>query len=84
MDMSRMFEDCMSMTLIDLTQFNTKNVKNMNEMFSNCNSLATLDLSNFQTNIKTDVNCMFEGWDKDKTIKTEDQAILNEFQKITH
>ncbi len=56
----------------------------MNEMFSNCNSLAALDLSNFQTNIKTNVNCMFEGWDKDKTIKTEDQAILNEFQKINH
>ena len=37
--MKEMFCDCNSLTDLDLSNFNTQNVTDMNEMFSYCNSL---------------------------------------------
>ena len=34
-----MFRDCNSLTNLNLSNFNTQNVTNMNGMFKNCNSL---------------------------------------------
>ena len=45
--MSSMFYNCQSLTSLDLSSFDTKNVTNMYCMFYNCQSLASLDLSSF-------------------------------------
>ena len=42
-----MFEDCSSLTSLDLSNFKTENVQSMNSMFEDCSSLTSLDLSNF-------------------------------------
>ena len=54
-----MFFDCVSLSSIDLSNFNTQNVTNMESMFYNCNSLSSLDLSNFNTQNVTNMVYMF-------------------------
>ena len=45
-----MFGDCKLLTNINLSNFNTNNVTNMNSMFYGCSSLKDINLSNFNTN----------------------------------
>lgn len=47
--MSNMFRDCKSLTSLDLSMFNTKNVDDMELAFCGCENLEFLDLSNFDT-----------------------------------
>ena len=56
-----MFKECSSLTKIDLSNFNTKNVTNMYSMFSGCSSLTKIDLSNFNTKKVTNMHDMFCG-----------------------
>ena len=56
-----MFFDCVSLTNLDLSNFNTKNISNMRCMFSGCISLTNLNLSNFNTNNVINMRCMFRG-----------------------
>jgi len=56
-----MFLGCDSLTNINLSNFNTKNVTNMNSMFSECFSLTNINLSNFNTQNVTDMKYMFCG-----------------------
>ena len=58
-DSSRMFKDCTSLTIIDLSGFDTRNVTDMNNMFYNCNGLQQLDVSGFDTRNVTDMSLMF-------------------------
>ena len=58
-DMSYMFNNCNTISNIDLSSFNTSNVTDMNNMFCNCRNLTSLDLSSFNTNKVTDMNSMF-------------------------
>jgi len=44
---------------IDLSNFNTENVKDMNEMFRHCSKLASINLKNFNTNKVTYLGNMF-------------------------
>ena len=60
-DMSYMFCRCTSLTSLDLSSFDTKNVTMMYGMFFDCTSLASLDLSSFNTSKVTDMNGMFGG-----------------------
>ena len=46
---------------IDLSNFDTSNVKNMQLMFQGCKNLTTLDLSNFDTSNVTLMTHMFKG-----------------------
>ena len=75
-----MFSNCSSLTNLDLSNFNTQNVINMNEMFSNCSSLTNLDLSNFNTQNVTDMNDMFCdcGSLKIKNVITKEKSIIKE------
>ncbi len=57
--MNWMFNNCSSLTTLDLSNFNTANVTDMNCMFSDCSSLTTLDLSNFNTANVKDMELMF-------------------------
>lgn len=46
-DMEGIFEDCESLTHVDVSGFDTSNVKYTREMFLNCNGLTSLNVSNF-------------------------------------
>ena len=58
-DMSNMFSDCMSLTSLDLSHFDTGKVTNMCGMFKACGQLKSLDLSSFATRQVTDMSSMF-------------------------
>ena len=60
-NMSGMFQDCLSLTRLDLTSFDTSQVTDMEEMFSDCSSLWALDLTSFDTSKVTDMWSMFYG-----------------------
>ena len=50
-----------SLKSIDLSNFNTSRVTNMQYMFFGCSSLTSLDVSDFDTSSVTDMNHMFYG-----------------------
>ena len=58
-NMYSMFNDCSSLTSLNLSSFNTANVTNMAGMFYNCKSLINLDLSSFNTSNVTNMYNMF-------------------------
>jgi len=59
--MAGMFNNCTSLTSLDISNLDTSSVTNMQNMFRNCNSLTSLDLSNFKTsNVKSMLD-MFYG-----------------------
>jgi len=56
---SYMFSDCESLTNINLSNFNSKEVTSMRGMFYNCKSLKNIDFSNLNTQNVTDISYMF-------------------------
>ena len=58
-NMNSMFFECSSLTILDLSSFNTNKVTNMGYMFAYCSSLTELNLSNFNTSNVTDMSYMF-------------------------
>ena len=54
-----MFYDCINITEINLSHFNTSQVTYMNGMFYNCKSLTSLDLSHFNTSQVRNMYGMF-------------------------
>jgi len=56
---SYMFYGCSSLKSIDLSSFNTTNVKDMRCMFYGCSSLKSIDLSSFNTTNVKDMSYMF-------------------------
>ena len=59
-NMDSMFQNCHSLTSLDISNFNTSSVTNMSYMFLNCNSLTSLDISNFDTSAVTNMSYMFQ------------------------
>lgn len=59
-DASELFWGCKSIKVIDLSGFDTSNVKTMKKMFCNCRALEELDLSTFDTKNVTDMSEMFK------------------------
>ena len=47
--MDLMFYRCLNLTSLDLSNFDTSNIIDMDGMFAHCSSLVSLDLSNFNT-----------------------------------
>ena len=76
-----MFAECSSLNNINLSNFNTNNVINMEWMFFGCSSLTNIDLSNFNTNNVTDMEGMFSDCSslRKENIITKDKRILNEY-----
>ena len=60
-DMQSMFNDCSSLTSLDVSGFNTSNVTLIGGMFSGCSSMTDLDVSKFNTTKVTDMQSMFSG-----------------------
>ena len=56
-----MFNNCKSLTSLDLANFDTGNVTNMRYMFRECNTLSSLNISNFDTSNVTNMYTMFFG-----------------------
>ena len=59
-NMHSMFNDCHSLTSLNLSHFDTSHVTDMFYMFKNCKSLKSLDVSHFNTSKVTDMYGMFE------------------------
>jgi surface protein len=76
--MCGMFSNCISLTNLNLSNFNTKNVHNMNGMFSGCNSLFELNISNFNSEKVTDMRNMFAKNKIDCKYICNDEKIQNE------
>ena len=55
-----LFESCSDVDEIDLSNFNTSNLKSMSGMFSGCFSLTSLNLSNLDTSKVYNMEYMFE------------------------
>ena len=78
--MKSMFNNCFSLTSLNLSNFNTNNVNNMKYMFYDCSSLTSLNLSNFNTNNVKYMEDMFYGVNRKKCkLICNDAKILNEF-----
>lgn len=60
----RMFEGCLHLVALDLSQIETKNVTNMVGMFYNCALLPSLNLQAFDTSKVTNMYRMFKGCQK--------------------
>lgn len=58
-DMSRMFESCESLQILNLSGFDTSNVQNMSNMFDSCGNLQGLNLISFDTSKVQNMACMF-------------------------
>ena len=54
-----MFYKCKDLTFLDLSNFNTENVINMNGMFNKCSGLRIINLKNLNTEKVTDMGWMF-------------------------
>lgn len=58
-NMQGMFNNCESLTALDLSSFNTENISDYENMFYHCKSLTTLDLSSFNSKEILNTSCMF-------------------------
>ena len=58
-NMSCMFYNCNSLTKLDVSQFDTRNVVDMHFMFSGCYALNKLDVRNFEMGKVEDIHGMF-------------------------
>ena len=56
-----MFRNCSSLQSLDLSNFDTSNVTDMQYMFEKCSSLQSLYLSNFDLREVTEMGRMFSG-----------------------
>ena len=56
-----MFQNVMSLKALDLSNFNTSSVTDMQQMFSGCASLVSINLNSFNTSKVTNFYHMFNG-----------------------
>ena len=73
-----MFYNCKAQE-IDVSEFNTSNVTNMNGMFSYCSSLTSLDLSSFDTSKITNMSYLFDSCTRLKNLNISNF----DFTKVT-
>lgn len=59
--MGNMFYNCHSLTMVNVSVFNTEKVEDMSNMFYNCSSLKEINLSNFVSNNLKKVDNLFSG-----------------------
>jgi surface protein len=59
-----MFSSCSKLTSLDLSNFETSKVTDMQYMFSYCNNLTSLDLTGWDTSNVTSMNYMFSSCSK--------------------
>ncbi len=69
-----MFFKCSSLTSLNLSNFNTDNVKYMRYMFSGCSSLTSLNLFNFNPN--NNMCNMFSDYSSLNGLNSKDKRLL--------
>ncbi len=77
-----MFYECSSLTSLNLSNFNTKNVNNMSEMFYESSSLISFNLSNLNANNVKEMSFMFSFCSSLAPPNSKDEKILKEWKKI--
>ena len=86
--MSGMFVSCRSLTSLNLSNFNTSNVKSMTSLFDYCTSLTSLDISNFTFDKVTNYTDMFGHFPNNCEIlvksQTEKDWITSKFTNLTN
>ena len=70
--MSGMFSSCRNISILDVSNIETKNVTNMEGMFQYCENLLRLDLTNINTINITDMQYMFRNCYKLTTLDLSD------------
>lgn len=70
-----MFYNCIGLTSLDLSKFNTQNVENMSNMFRRCKGLNSLNLSKFDTQSVTNMSYMFWNSSALTTIYVSDKFV---------
>ncbi len=70
--MKGMFYKCSSLKSLNLSNFDTNNVKHMSFMFCDCSSLIFLNLFNFNTNNVNNMSHMFYVWGKIGIVSTDE------------
>ena len=82
---SYMYCKCSSLKSIDLSSFNTSNVKDIRGMFFGCSSLESIDLSSFNTSNVNNMDLMFyncSSLKKDNIIlNNKDDKIIKEIER---
>ena len=66
--MNSMFNGCESLSSIDVSHFDTRNVTMMKYMFKGCSSLVSISLPNFDTRKVTTMRSMFQSCSNLRTI----------------
>ena len=66
---------------LDLSNFNTQNVTNMENMFYGCKSLLSLNLSNFNAKSINSMNTMFYGCTSlvKQNVIIQDEKLIQQF-----
>ena len=81
--MESMFEGCKRLTSLDLSNFITNEVNNMNYLFKGCSNVKILNLKNFVINKNCDNKDMFERIKKDECkLITQNDDITKLFYEI--
>ena len=57
--MKSMFNECKSLKTLDMPNFDTSSVTNMEKMFNECNLIEEIKFSNYNTSLVTNMNEMF-------------------------
>ena len=73
--MYKMFHYCSSLEELNLSNFNTNNVTDMERMLEECSSLKTLNLSNFNTHKIKYIRDIFYGCSSQLLLACEDSLI---------
>ena len=76
-----MFDGCSDLRTLDISNFNTSQVTNMNGMFAGCETLEKIDLSNFDTTNVKSMDKMFESSDALKSIKLGKKFVVPSEQR---
>jgi surface protein len=79
--MRYIFADCSSLETLDLSNFKTSKLNNINNMFSNCTSLKDLNLSNFNISSDIDNRCIFYNCSSLNLIEVSDDTLINLIKK---
>jgi len=80
--MGSLFSGCNELKSLDLSNFDTSLVTNMNNMFYGCSLLESLDISKFDTSLVTDMTSMFEQCSKLGYINMNDFSELDNLNTL--
>ena len=89
-NMGHMFNDCKALEDINISHFNTNNVKYFTFMFKGCEKLKKLDLSKFDTNRDVNMTHMFDSCSEMEDLNVssftidDNERIANMFDNLTN